>query len=980
MKKYIKILFVLFYILFFNNMSCQNYADSLNYYMKKSDFNKAAFFGEIIKDDLIKHNDNKNLAVISSNLGIFYYSLGNYHRAEICFNKALKLEEEINGKENINYAIIQKHTAKNYKELGNYLEAKKIINEALIIFKSKLGESHPDYADALNVLGTIYNAQENYKLSIPLFEKSTEIFKNKFGENEIYASPLLSLGYTYFLLGEYDKAESIIIKSVNIFKKYNEKNKSNYAMSLYYLADIYIIKGQFANAEKCLVEAGEILKIDGEQSPKYIQILSKIGYLYLEDKSYDNAEIILKKCIELTEKTSGIKNANTLANKNNLSLVYLKTVRLNEAENLNKEVLSLTKELYGTSNRKYLNTLNNQALIFYQLKKYRESEESYKEALKISKYIYGENHPEYLHLLENISLMYIGYSKPLEASICINQLFHPFQKQISNASNYLSENELSFYNKEVFQKRFFPLSFLQSYPTQYPEINIGCYENELLVKNLSLRNQQRIKTSIEKSDDALLKNKYQQFVDNKRQLTKLEELPIAKRSQDYESLKTTTEVIEKDLTRQSSVFADAKKSLSITWKAVQDKLQSNEVAIDIVAYNYNVKKWTDSIVYAAFVIGKDFKTPKYIPLFEQKQLKLLIERNSKEDDTLQAKKLNKQYSNKAISDLFFKPLEKELEGKTTLYLSPAGLGYQIDFSALPVSETQTLGEKYQVHVLGSTADLVSYSSAQLDKTKSIELLLYGGINYSKSHPNAEKKQELIEDNNAIADLRTRSGISGFAYLPGTNDEVKKIAQLGKESGFVSTILNKEDATEESIKQLDGRTTPYVLHLATHGFFFADPKQELPKENLLSDSKATIYKTADDPMMRSGLLFAGANKYWNTTTENLTTDDGILTANEISNLDLSACQLVVLSACETGLGTINGSEGVFGLQRAFKMAGVKNIIMSLWKVPDSQTAELFSVFYKECLGGTSIHEAFQFAQAKMRVKYSPYYWAGFVLLE
>ena len=134
------------------------------------------------------------------------------------------------------------------------------------------------------------------------------------------------------------------------------------------------------------------------------------------------------------------------------------------------------------------------------------------------------------------------------------------------------------------------------------------------------------------------------------------------------------------------------------------------------------------------------------------------------------------------------------------------------------------------------------------------------------------------------------------------------------------------------------------------------------------------------MMRSGLVFSGANKYWGQSNENQAEDDGILTANEISNLDLSACQLVVLSACETGLGEVKGSEGVFGLQRAFKMAGVKNIIMSLWKVPDVQTAELFNIFYSECFAGKTIHEAFKMAQSKMKEKYSPYYWAGFVLLE
>jgi CHAT domain-containing protein len=268
----------------------------------------------------------------------------------------------------------------------------------------------------------------------------------------------------------------------------------------------------------------------------------------------------------------------------------------------------------------------------------------------------------------------------------------------------------------------------------------------------------------------------------------------------------------------------------------------------------------------------------------------------------------------------------------------------------------------------------------LDKKSNIELLLYGGIDYNKSNPKAEIDKEIVEHTNDIAALRTQSGISGFDYLNGTNNEVDQIHLKGSQNGFVTTIFKEDEATEESIKALDGRTTPYVLHLATHGFFFPDPKQEIPNDLFSEQGKSKIYKASDDPMIRSGLLLAGANNYWGKSTGNTTIEDGILTASEISNLDFSGCQLVVLSACETGLGEINGSEGVFGLQRAFKMAGVKNIIMSLWKVPDAQTAELFDVFYTECFAGKTIHQAFQSAQTKMKAKYSPYFWAGFVLLE
>jgi CHAT domain-containing protein len=397
----------------------------------------------------------------------------------------------------------------------------------------------------------------------------------------------------------------------------------------------------------------------------------------------------------------------------------------------------------------------------------------------------------------------------------------------------------------------------------------------------------------------------------------------------------------------------------------------------LVSFSYNLYKAKDSVVYAAFIVGKNYKFPKFITLFKEKQLALLLDRSKNQQDST---RIDKQYLEKAISSLILKPLEKELEGVSTIYLSPSGLGHQINFAALPVNDNQTLGNKYKLHILSSPAELIDYSSAKFEKGNNLELLLYGGIDYDKVNSIPNTNIAKTENNGSQTELQTRSSITGFGYLKGSKKEVEQIQFKGTQSGFKTTLLNDRAATEESIKQLDGRKTPFILHLATHGFFFPDPIKETPKDIFDLEGKSKIYKASDDPMMRSGLLFSGANKYWGKNIENTTTEDGILTASEISNLDLSACQLVVLSACETGLGEVKGSEGVFGLQRAFKMAGVKNIIMSLWKVPDTQTAELFDIFYNECFAGKSIHEAFRAAQLKMKEKYTPYYWAGFVLLE
>jgi CHAT domain-containing protein len=188
----------------------------------------------------------------------------------------------------------------------------------------------------------------------------------------------------------------------------------------------------------------------------------------------------------------------------------------------------------------------------------------------------------------------------------------------------------------------------------------------------------------------------------------------------------------------------------------------------------------------------------------------------------------------------------------------------------------------------------------------------------------------------------------------------------------------EIASEKYFSQIGQVTSsPKILHIATHGFFFPDLKIES-----ISSSKKPVFVKSHDPMIRSGLLMAGANHVWSGKSNDTQTEDGILTAYEISQMNLSNTELVVLSACETGLGDIAGNEGVYGLQRAFKIAGVKYLMMSLWQVPDRQTKDFMISFYKFWLNEKlPIKEAFKKAQNENRVRfYDPYFWAGFVLLE
>ena len=213
-------------------------------------------------------------------------------------------------------------------------------------------------------------------------------------------------------------------------------------------------------------------------------------------------------------------------------------------------------------------------------------------------------------------------------------------------------------------------------------------------------------------------------------------------------------------------------------------------------------------------------------------------------------------------------------------------------------------------------------------------------------------------------------------MPGTAQEINKIKELFNQNKITAKVFVQTAASEKNLKALDNKA-PQVLHIATHGFFLPDPGESKIEKDL---GRTNAYTLAKEPLLRSGLILAGGNYAWSGKEPIEGVEDGIVTAYEIAQLNLSNTELVVLSACETALGDVKGSEGVFGLQRAFKMAGVKKMIVSLWQVPDKETAELMTIFYSNWMNGKTIEDAFLLAQSAMRKKYAPFYWAAFVLVE
>ena len=407
--------------------------------------------------------------------------------------------------------------------------------------------------------------------------------------------------------------------------------------------------------------------------------------------------------------------------------------------------------------------------------------------------------------------------------------------------------------------------------------------------------------------------------------------------------------------------------MSITWQDVQKSLSDKDIAIEFV--EFPVLK-SDSIMYAALMLRKDWEHPQMIPLFEKKQIEPYLQQTP-----------DKQYSGnvgKQLYELMWKPLEKVIQKGDNVYFSAAGVYHQLALEYFPSDNGTPLCDLYHLRRLSSTRQLVMEESNAIVKNAT----LYGGIEYDMNPTQmlAESKK-YAQDESLFAyrgmSLDSLRG-SRWVSLDNTVPEVSFISTELEQNKVKTDVFTGIEANEESFKDLSGKKVN-ILHLATHGFFL--PIEEIRKIDYFQMLGRDNNPTPDMSMRRSGLVMAGGNRAWSGDTIPEGVDDGILTAQEISVLDFRDMDLVVLSACETGLGDINTSEGVFGLQRAFKKAGAKTLVMSLWKVNDEITKSLMNKFYQSLFTGKSKHEAFLEAQQFIRSRHpEPQNWAAFIMLD
>ena len=964
-----------------------DYATSLTdlayYHFKSGNYNKAVEIETMAKNirKQVLGEKHPDYVLSLSKLGNYYCDLGDYKKAVEFETMAMNLRKQSLGEKHPDYALSLSKLGNYYCDLGDYKKAVEFGTMAMNLRKQSLGEEHPDYALSLNNLAGYYSNLGDYRKAVEFGTQAMNICKQTLEENHPgYATSLSNLASYYCDLGEYNKAIEIGTMALNLRKHTLGEKHLDYALLLSNLAGYYSNLGEYNKAVELGTQALNIRKQAlGEKHPDYASSLNNLANYYYSLGDYNKAVELGTQALNIRKQTLGEKHPNYASSLGCLADYYSRLGNYNKAIELGTQALNIRKQTLGEKHPNYATSLNNLANYYSGLGDYNKAVELGTMAMNIYKETLGEKHPDYASSLSNLASYNYQCHNYQEAYRLLSKSIR-IQKHIvlSMFKEATSRTRQTFWNKNNAEFDFF-LSFCLKAHDQ--ERNGELYDySALFTKGLLLNAETNARDVILESGDTAIVKQFDALQSVRIMINKQYEKPIAERTLNCDSLENVAELMERELIKSSKAYGDFTRSLTITWKDVQNELADGDVAIEFISTPFLDN---DSVMYIALALKKGYPEPKLIPLFEEKTLKELS--NDNPNDAQQ------------LFHLVWSPLLSELEGTRNVYFSPSGALYNIGIENLPISAAERMSDRYNMYRLSSTRLLALHPHSTSER----KTALFGGLDYemspqdvaSNNLKNAYHSEFIAQNRDASADFMERGG---FGALPFSLKEVKSASKLLEANGYECHLFEGKDGTEEAFKSLSGKKVK-VVHLSTHGAFV--PKKEAKntkqKNNfrfIQFDDAAPQAQEEDQSLTRSFLVMAGGNmlKNYDSIPEGI--DDGILTAQEIAHTDLRSCDLVVLSACETALGDIT-NEGVMGLQRGFKKAGANTILMSLWKVDDQASSLLLTKFYENLLSKKmpkidALKKAQDYVRnyeievegKKEKIFSDPKFWTSFILLD
>lgn len=920
--------------------------------------------GNLISSNYGKMNERYANCLLSK--GQAMSRMNRYDEAEQFYVEATDILGQVPTLDSLAFPKAQINLAKAYYFMSRNEKAERLFLEGRATLARKVGTMHPEYATASNSLGNFYNEQGQYERALKLFFETRDILEaNGLKESVRYASLLVNIGFLNSTLYRFDQAESLYLEANAIMNRIGATTDQAYASLLNNLGGLYHRMGQYDKAEKIYLDCKAVrAQTDGTTHPAYGVIMMNLGMVYGEMGNYTKAESFYLETREIFLTSRGKESLHYATIAGNLGDLYRFLGQYDKAEQSYLESIDIFGKLNGKDSDSYAGYLTNLALLNVYQGRFSEAEQRYSEARVVLEKFYSANSPENARILGELAEVYRNLGQTAKAQTLYLQANEILLNYLRRAETYMSATELEQFQQRYAQNQDWLASLDKDAPSTL--LHEACLDNLLLYKNKSTNNDFKLEQALSNGPESLQEN-YKEWKSLQRKLNDELVKPLAEQSQ-LTALESRSSALEKTLTKSLPGFSDARRS--VNWQSAQAQLRPAEAAVEFFKFHYAKQRVTDKIFYTAMVTRYGDTIPQYVPLFEEKQLVQWSD-NKQTGSTSQGSSAADLYT------LVWRPLEHLLAGTKTVYLAPAGRLHGVAFAGLADGKGNVLADRFQMHIVGCTNRMAT--SVKLPTPKQCSALLLGDVAYNCDSTTLRQMNVAISaSSTAASQAWEMPGVrQSWSALQGSKPEIESVNREWSRAGVQIILKTGAQATEEFVRTwaADKSQSPDVLHFSTYVFGVPQPAARAENGFLMGQS----VQWNENPSLRSGIILAGANRVWTGGKAYQGMEDGMLTAYEISQLNLSHTRLVVLTgvAEESGL---KDTDGMQALYQAFKRAGARYVLVKLKPVPEVESALFLNTFYQYCLKGKDIPEAFAKTQRKLQRQNTGANWASWVLFE
>ncbi len=921
----------------------------------------------------------RRMATALSQIAEFHENIGEIEEAKALHHEALGIYQGLGD----DRATIEPRTALGLldRRLGNTARGLRYLEEALQSRKEAFGEVSTSYAWGLHSLGYFYRLNSDYEQAERYFLRAIEVSTGIEGaDNTTQISILVALGDLYQGRGSYARSMNFFRQALDLQEERLGTDHPDLAWILRRIADLHYLAEDLQLAEPLYRRAAELIRAHwGTAHPWYAAALFDLADLEISQDHADNAEKLLGEAVKIQQEQLGPNSPSFAGALSRLAEFHALSGNTESAKGLFGQSLEILAKALGTNAPAYSFELADAAWAARRGGDLETAARFLAESISILDGLGGQS-PALGSQLFALAEVTEHLGQPEEAQGLYRRAMDHLQKSTALTFSFLSEErQLTFVRG--YQRRIGAFLSLLLRTGQGEK----AYDVILAWKGLVFRQQRQLRQLRQEPGNSQLFSELERvsrrigFLSFSSEAAKR---PAVAAHRELEELTSRLESIEVELARRSKLYSRASREASKVRSEIRSSLPSATALIDFFVFRHSSltgereRRPSVNTVSAFVVTSRGLEAVELCP---EGDLSLAIDawRKSHIEDSA-ATPAEQQAAAQALRRLIWEPLEPFIAGSSTILISPDGAVARVPFAALPTQD----GERFLIEDLTLSIVPMAQLLPQILSTNAglsqsePKMLVIGGIDYGSVE--AVPAGEGIPPVPIAAAMRTlrrdaaqTHGVTFWPRLEGARQESLEVADLfesrfGRKSRRLGQGLEADPASEDAFRR-EAPGSQY-LHLATHGFFASEAMQSTidspePYARQLSPAAVERKIFGFHPGLLSGVVLAGANRPGAATGD--AGDDGILTATEVAVLDLARIKLVVLSACETGLGRVAGGEGVLGLQRAFQLAGAPSVVASMWKVDDAATRALVTRFYTLLWNsGLPVAEALRQAQLEL----------------